>query len=90
MTNENTVNPATKVTRMQTIRAMETLSANLGGKDAYIAFLTALPDSITMIGSGISNASAAAVAEDDASYEKVVKAFAKNMGSVLTALAAEG
>lgn len=90
MANETTINPDTKVNRMQTIRAMETISANLGGRDAFVAFLNALPADVSMTSAGLSNASVAAVAQDDAAYTKAVKAFAAHMGTVLAALAAEG
>lgn len=90
MENETTINPGTKVNRMQTIRAMETISANLGGRDAFVAFLSALPADVSMTSVGLSSASVAAVAQDEEAYNKAVKAFATHMSTVLTALAAEG
>lgn len=82
---------AEKITRNQTIRAMEHLIVGMGGKNAYIDWLEAMPEDATLGPSGgISTATISKISADDALFNRAVKAFATHMGPVMAALAAEG
>lgn len=81
---------AEKITRNQTIRAMENLIVGMGGKNAYIAWLEAMPEDATLgLSGGISTATIAKISEDDVLFNRIVKVFAANMGPILTELASE-
>lgn len=74
--------------RVQTMRAMERLMINLGGKDGYIKWLTALPETAGLSSIGVVGTEALrGIAEDDVEYKKLVQSFAAHMGPVLTAMA---
>lgn len=79
---------AEKVTRAQNLRAMERLIVGMGGRHAYIAWLQALPEDVKLNTSGgLDQASVNSIAEDEATYNGVIRAFARHMGPVLMALA---
>lgn len=73
--------------RVQTMRAMERLMINMGGKDGYIKWLQALPETAGLSSIGIVGTEALRdIAENDADYNAVVQAFAAHMGPVLTSM----
>lgn len=72
------------MSRMQMLTAMQTIVINLGGRDGMIAWLQALPDGVDMTrGAVVSNAGARTIAEDEAMYNGVVRAFARIMAPIL-------
>lgn len=81
---------AEHITRTQTMRAMERLMLGLGGKNAYIAWLEAMPADATLNASGgLDMGTINRIAADDSQYKRIVRAFASHMGKVLTDMAAE-
>ena len=75
-----------KVKRTQAIIAMESLIKTMGGRAAYIAWLSAMPEGteLTTAG-GLSSNAAAAIADNTEHYTRMVKTFADNMVPVLQA-----
>lgn len=70
--------------RVQTMRAMERLMINLGGKDGYIKWLMALPEGASLTSIGVIGAEALRdIAEHEEAYQRVVRSFATHMGPVL-------
>lgn len=74
--------------RVQTLRAMERLMINMGGKDGYIKWLMALPETANLSSIGVIGAEALRdIAENDEAYNKVIKEFAACMGPILMGIA---
>lgn len=84
------MNNIDKSTRFSNMKAMERLMITMGGLEGLMAWLTAMPDNVTIspVG-GVSNESLMAVAEDDRLYKNAMRAFAEYMGPVLKKIASE-
>lgn len=73
--------------RVQTMRAMERLMINLGGKNGYIKWLMALPEGAGLNSIGVIGTEALRdIAENEDAYQHVVRSFATHMGPVLTSM----
>lgn len=84
------INPAEKAQRSTTLLAMERLILSLGGRDAYIKWLEALPtDAGLNNAGGLNQHSVMAISVNDDQYSKMVTAFAKYMLPTMETLAAE-
>lgn len=82
------ISPAEKVQRTQTLIAMERLIISLGGRDAYVVWLSAMPESVALnAAGGLAQSSAMSIAENDAHYNHLVKTFANCMLPTMTKLA---
>lgn len=80
-------NTAMQLNRVQTLKAMQTLIIALGGVKAYTAWLGAMPDNAELsIGGGVEHATLMAVASDESTYAKVVRAFKDIMPAVFEAM----
>lgn len=78
--NQTVTNAAERIQRSQNIMAMERLTVNMGGRDAYIGWLSAMPEDVVLnSGGGMSQASALKIVEDEEQYNRLVKAFALAM-----------
>ena len=78
--NQTITNAAERIQRSQNLMAMERLTVNMGGRDAYIGWLSAMPEDVVLTtGGGMSQASALKIAEDEEQYTRLVKAFALAM-----------
>ena len=86
MNTMNNITPTEKVKRTQTLIAMESLIKTLGGRAAYIAWLSAMPEGteINLTG-GLDNTVAVSIAENTDHYTKMVRIFTENMTPVLRA-----
>lgn len=84
------INPAEKAQRSTTLMAMERLILSLGGSDAYIKWLEALPtDAGLNNAGGLNQHSVMAISMNDDQYSKMVATFAKCMMPYIEALAAQ-
>lgn len=84
------MNNIDKSTRFSNMKAMERLMITMGGLSGLMAWLTAMPDNVTISPVvGVSNESLMAVAEDDKLYKAAERAFAVHMGPVLQKIAEE-
>ena len=74
--------------RVQNLRAMERLMVNVGGKAAYIEWLKALPEDTGLSSVGtVGQEALREIAENEKSYNAVLKTFAACMGPVLIGMA---
>lgn len=77
-----------KITRQQTLKAMERIMFTIGGKEGLLAWMAAMPAGVEINASGgVSNEALMAIAGDQEAYRGVMKAFAAHMGEKLTAMA---
>ena len=80
-------NTATRLSRAQTLRAMQTIIITMGSVSGYTEWLKAMPaDAVLSVGGGVEQSSLLAIAADDVAYAKAVKAFAAVITPVLAAL----
>lgn len=74
--------------RVQNLRAMERLVVNMGGKTAYIEWLKAMPEDVGLSSAGtVGQEALREIAENEQSYNNVLKTFAACMGPVLMGMA---
>lgn len=77
-------NTATRLSRAQTLRAMQTLAITMGGVKGYTEWLSAMPEDAALSPSGgVEQSTLMDVAADDEAYAKATKAFAAIMRPVL-------
>lgn len=80
-------NTAQKLSRAQTLRAMQTLVITMGGVKGYGVWLDAMPEGTTLSPSGgVDQSALMEIAANDEKYNAAVKAFAQVMSPVLSAL----
>lgn len=73
-----------KTKRTQILMAMESLVKTMGGRDAYIAWLSAMPAEAGLnLSGGMDQRTARAVAENTDAYRKMLKAFETSMVPVI-------
>ncbi len=74
--------------RLQTLRAMERVVTHLGGKNAYVKWLLALPGNATLSEIGALSANALeTISKDEDAFLAVKHEFAAIMGPVLSEMA---
>lgn len=77
-------NTATRLSRAQTLRAMQTLAITMGGVKGYTEWLAAMPEGAALSPSGgVEQSTLMDVAADDVAYAKAKKTFAAIMKPVL-------
>lgn len=74
--------------RLQTLRAMERIVTQLGGKAAYVKWLAAMPDDVSLADAGsLSTDALTAISKDEEAFLAIKYEFAAIMGPVLSKMA---